>query len=794
MGLDSFDFACFVRTGLNGPVSTTAAMDAYPLDKPFWELLTESRTRAKTHIVLADETVHLSGELLSAVEAAFTSDRNLVAVTSHSDALLKYYGTRSMCHLAPWFSVVSVAYLRDTGLLGCKYETLEFFLCELAEQLFAESEDRWLVANLGVQVDYRSWAGAVLLKCTEQLITDFGTFERKHRNPRPNLSIPSQLRLRSFGLPMAVGSPEYDLASTTTTEQEQPLFSVICPAFKSMFFQEAVASVLNQTCSDWELLVIVDGPPEGDRQAILDVLKLHQADPRVRYEVQENAGTGPTRMRLAQMAAGQFVVTLDDDDVLHPTVLDVFRRAIEADPNLDVCRGGTQLIGFSDKYLSPRKRITVAGIPCDIFEANQPFAISRCKLIELGGFDGDESFGNAGEDSDLFLRVDACDLRTRLIDVPLYYRRLSTLNQTLAFSPGECMEHIKSLVEKHRPPDWLVSNIDLKRAGDSVESAITYTHNHTAQEVVTATRFFNYQTLGDNDDVLIDLEVTSLCNAVCPFCPRQALDRNERFISMDVVDILAEQLRTKCGRRQVILCGIGEPTLHPNLAEIVRTLTKSGSMVCMTTNGSRMSVNKFRELVDAGMVEFNFSLNAATADTHEKVMRLDDFAAVEDTLLSILDYKENNCKHVDVHVSFVLCAHNEREVMRFVSRWRDTPVSRIWIHPLNGRAGLLRNDLKSRNLGRLADEFKDDARVLVDVFTHMPETQDMCKIVQNVDFVSVDGEMLLCALDYRRSVRLGNVRDTSLRDLHFHKFQRYLRGEINSICKECDFCPTSSRG
>src|SRR5262245_22069315 len=126
-----------------------------------------------------------------------------------------------------------------------------------------------------------------------------------------------------------------------------------------------------------------------------------------------------------------------------------------------------------------------------------------------------------------------------------------------------------------------------------------------------------YAALGKLDDVTIDLEVTSVCDAVCNFCPREVMPDKKRFIAMELIERLAAELR-RHPVLGVVLCGIGESTLHPQLNEIVRTLADTGAKIEMTSHGGgRMDTRRFETLVDHGLSGFSFSLNAATAPTHQ---------------------------------------------------------------------------------------------------------------------------------------------------------------------------------
>jgi teichuronic acid biosynthesis glycosyltransferase TuaG len=94
----------------------------------------------------------------------------------------------------------------------------------------------------------------------------------------------------------------------------KPLVSVITPAYNSGRFIEAtILSVLNQTFSDWEL-VIADDKSTDDTCRI--VQGYARQDARVRLEIAErNRGPGPTRNRAIQLARGRYLAFLDSDDL-----------------------------------------------------------------------------------------------------------------------------------------------------------------------------------------------------------------------------------------------------------------------------------------------------------------------------------------------------------------------------------------------------------------------------------------------------------------------------------------------
>ena len=98
-----------------------------------------------------------------------------------------------------------------------------------------------------------------------------------------------------------------------------PAISVIVPVYRAEKFLDAcVESVLSQTFTDWELLLIEDGSPDGSG-ALCD--EYAAKDPRVRAFHQENGGVSSARNLGLAHAEGQCIAFLDSDDGFEPETL-----------------------------------------------------------------------------------------------------------------------------------------------------------------------------------------------------------------------------------------------------------------------------------------------------------------------------------------------------------------------------------------------------------------------------------------------------------------------------------------
>ncbi len=105
------------------------------------------------------------------------------------------------------------------------------------------------------------------------------------------------------------------------------LFSVIVPVYRAdRYLRKCVDSVLEQTCGDFELILVDDGSPDNC-PAICDAYAA--ADGRVRVIHKANGGPASARKAALQMARGTYVVYVDGDDWLTQDALECLRDAIE---------------------------------------------------------------------------------------------------------------------------------------------------------------------------------------------------------------------------------------------------------------------------------------------------------------------------------------------------------------------------------------------------------------------------------------------------------------------------------
>jgi MoaA/NifB/PqqE/SkfB family radical SAM enzyme len=116
-----------------------------------------------------------------------------------------------------------------------------------------------------------------------------------------------------------------------------------------------------------------------------------------------------------------------------------------------------------------------------------------------------------------------------------------------------------------------------------------------------------------------EFALNNACNANCGFCnfardklPKERWEYAERQGAFDAIDILFRQ-----GIRYLILTG-GEPTLHPDLIDIIGHASGKGMKVMMVSNAGLFKPRRIKNYADAGLSSFVISIDAATAEAHEE--------------------------------------------------------------------------------------------------------------------------------------------------------------------------------
>ncbi|MGZ5403062.1 MAG: glycosyltransferase family 2 protein [Nocardioides sp.] len=161
-----------------------------------------------------------------------------------------------------------------------------------------------------------------------------------------------------------------------------PRLSVVVPAYQVVeWLPESLASVLDQSFGDLEVVVVDDGSTDGTGE-LAD--RIASADPRVRVVHQANAGLGAARNIGVGHATGELLAFADSDDVVSPGAYERLVGSLDASGS-DLVVGAVQRVRGTETFMTPlvrtnhEKRLTGVRIDeaplllADVFAWNKVF-------------------------------------------------------------------------------------------------------------------------------------------------------------------------------------------------------------------------------------------------------------------------------------------------------------------------------------------------------------------------------------------------------------------------------------
>jgi glycosyltransferase involved in cell wall biosynthesis len=209
----------------------------------------------------------------------------------------------------------------------------------------------------------------------------------------------------------------------------RPAVSVILPTFeRAPLLATAIESVITQSFTDWELIVVDDGSSDNTFDVVNAFIREHD---NIRYMKQRNRKAALARNAGIQASFGRYVTFLDSDDGYLPEHLESRYRLLESRPELELVSGGFSLEG--DPWVRDRNN-PEQWVHVSECIAGATFFGRRELFMEIGGFRNLDY----AEDSDLWERA-AQHHRILKIDAPesyLYRRNADSITRTYKQNPS----------------------------------------------------------------------------------------------------------------------------------------------------------------------------------------------------------------------------------------------------------------------------------------------------------------------------------------------------------------------
>ncbi len=210
-----------------------------------------------------------------------------------------------------------------------------------------------------------------------------------------------------------------DLSAT-----QKPLFSVLIANFNNgCYLQDAISSVLSQSYSNWEIIIVDDCSKDNS----VDIYKELASDPRIHiYYNDVNSGAGYTKRRCAELAHGVICGFVDPDDLLaEKDALEVMVKTHQENPDASMV--------YSGYYMTDENLVVEKAVPGA--DLNGQSALESCswpfrhfvsfKKEKYDLTDGVDPFMKRAVDYDMYYQLEEVGRVIHLDRLLYYYRQNS---------------------------------------------------------------------------------------------------------------------------------------------------------------------------------------------------------------------------------------------------------------------------------------------------------------------------------------------------------------------------------
>jgi len=288
---------------------------------------------------------------------------------------------------------------------------------------------------------------------------------------------------------------------------------------------------------------------------------------------------------------------------------------------------------------------------------------------------------------------------------------------------------------------------------------------------------------------VLQIQTINRCNASCAMCPYPYTIHLQSRVVMD--DELYTKIAEECASEKTFKVFVpmskNEPLLDARLEERVsefKKLAKPHQVVELVTNGSALTPARFERLVNSGVDLLTISLSAYTEATYNRLMQGLSWKHIRQNLNAML--ASPLLSKINIFLRFIIQKGNEAEYPAFRRYWKKRGLN-VAGFEISNRSGTL----KGYDLLELPKNFF--IRRLRKVMGQR-YYKGLCPHAFSIMHILENGDVPLCANDWENREWLGNVRQSSLREIYnspriaeIRELMKQARYDEISPCADCSY-------
>ena len=265
-----------------------------------------------------------------------------------------------------------------------------------------------------------------------------------------------------------------------------------------------------------------------------------------------------------------------------------------------------------------------------------------------------------------------------------------------------------------------------------------------------------YSSLADIQEFprYVQIETTATCNSKCSMCPRsrELPKRRTWWMEKDLrKKLLAELALFADHVRRVTPQGYGEPLLDSVIFEFIAGLKNVGiKEVFISSNGSRLNEEQSRALFESGLDQIDFSVDAFTKETYEKIRKGLDYDVMKKNIENFIRIRDEIGAKTRIRFRYVIQECNEHEFDDFCAYWKgqlspEDTISGKKIHTFGGNVEMPDSE-----------EYNALRRELLTL---------PCKALFGSLVVLSDGTVPVCGVDVNQEHIAGDANESTLQEI-----------------------------
>lgn len=245
----------------------------------------------------------------------------------------------------------------------------------------------------------------------------------------------------------------------------------------------------------------------------------------------------------------------------------------------------------------------------------------------------------------------------------------------------------------------------------------------------------------------IEIETISACNAKCIMCPIHEPDFKRKGIIKDSLfnKAVSEISNYSDWINFVCLSRNGEPLLDKKLSFRIKQLKDAGvKYVTFSTNASLLDKKMGLDLIDAGLDEIRISIDGYTKETFEKIRKGLNFDVVKENTLNFINLRDQYGAKLSIHIRLVEQKENLLEIVDWKNYWLSKVLKTDTV-----------TSKKAHSWGNKLTAYENREGKL---------TPPCISPFSTIEIL-YDGTVPLCGCDYKPSVILGDLNNSTIKEV-----------------------------